>query len=309
MVLVSALLACSCTVSATLTAHVEVDLSAPTRPLPHAWERLFGSGHAALGLRDDWFTQLKLAREELGLQGIRQHGLLDDDMHVVIGHRQYNFTLVDKLFDRLVSLELKPVIELSFMPSLLANCSWMGPAEGSCHDDVTGPCKSIREGCDDGKGGLKPGLGCRKCHTGMAYGGVEEHPINFDDWRHLVQALVSHTVDRHGLETIQQWRFEVWVSESWIEESAAHDLFLFNAAVCLETTNQPPERAVGLRRLDASVFPAAVHRPCLHVSVQRLGGCHQGSPPLTASRRAVDRAPQHGELPAAGGGVRSACSG
>lgn len=58
-------------------------------PFPHIWKKTFGSGHAALGLRADWVVQLKQARDELGLQGVRQHGLFDDDMGpVVTGHRQ-----------------------------------------------------------------------------------------------------------------------------------------------------------------------------------------------------------------------------
>lgn len=103
-------------------------------------------------------------------------------------------------------------MELSFMPSLLANCSWMGPHSDSCHDDITAPCKDIRQGCDDGKGGLDPG--CNKCPTGMAYAGVETHPVDYDDWRHLVQATVQHSVDRYGLEEVKRWRFEVW-NELW----------------------------------------------------------------------------------------------
>ena len=56
------------------------EASFATTPLPHTWKRSFGSGHAALGLRSDWLAQLKQARDDLGLQGVRQHGLFDDDM-------------------------------------------------------------------------------------------------------------------------------------------------------------------------------------------------------------------------------------
>ena len=60
------------------------------------------------------------ARDTMGLQGIRQHGIFDDDMGVVTGHRQYDWTYVDKLWGRLVGAGLTPVVELSFMPAVLA---------------------------------------------------------------------------------------------------------------------------------------------------------------------------------------------
>jgi hypothetical protein len=88
------------------------------------------------------------------LDANRFQGVFDDDMGVVIAHRTYNFTLLDRVWDHLVALELKPIIELSFMPAVLANCSWLGPRSGSCHDDVTAPCTNIRPGCDNGAGGL-----------------------------------------------------------------------------------------------------------------------------------------------------------
>jgi xylan 1,4-beta-xylosidase len=81
--LIIAGLALTALASATkVTDTVTVDLSAPTTPFPHYWKRSFGSGHAALTLRDDWRSHLKKATQELGLQGVRHHGLLDDDMEV-----------------------------------------------------------------------------------------------------------------------------------------------------------------------------------------------------------------------------------
>ena len=74
---------------ASFNATVRVDLSGAPAPLPHTWKRIFGSGHAALGLRPDYQAQLTQARDELGLQGVRAHGLFDDDMGpVVVGHRR-----------------------------------------------------------------------------------------------------------------------------------------------------------------------------------------------------------------------------
>ena len=53
---------------------VEVDATAAgLSPFVHTWKRSWGSGHAALTLRNDWRTHLLQARDELGLQGVRYH--------------------------------------------------------------------------------------------------------------------------------------------------------------------------------------------------------------------------------------------
>lgn len=177
-------------------ATVSVDLGGAASALPHTWKRIFGSGHAALGLRPDYQSQLKQARDELGLVGVRAHGTFDDDMGpVVTGHRAYNFTLLKQLWQSQVDLGLHPVVELSFMPSFLAGCSW-SVAPGDCHADRGLPCKT--------------NFGPKKCRAGMAYQGVSELPKDWDDWRHLVQAAVQMAVDTFGLAEVQLWRFEVW---------------------------------------------------------------------------------------------------
>eukprot|EP01052_Picozoa_sp_SAG31_P061583 SAG31_NODE_20656_length_568_cov_1.287846_1_plen_52_part_01 len=43
---------------------------------------------------------------------------------VVIGPKQYNWTLIDRSWDYQMGLGLLPVVELSFMPALLADCAW-----------------------------------------------------------------------------------------------------------------------------------------------------------------------------------------
>jgi xylan 1,4-beta-xylosidase len=187
---------------ATATVTVSMGGSVLT-PLPHSWKRSFGSGHAALGLRPDWLGQLKQARDELGLQGVRQHGLFDDDMGpVVTGHRTYNFSSIERLWGSMVDMGLHPVVELSFMPSFLANCSWEVTGK-NCHADYGIPC-----------GPTRPGYA--KCRGGMAYGATDggQLPADWDDWRDLVQSAVELAVTKFGLAEVAQWRFEVW-NELW----------------------------------------------------------------------------------------------
>ena len=108
--------------------QIAVDLTAASaRPFPHYWKRSFGSGHAALVMRDDWRAHLALAATELGMSGVRYHGLLDDDMEVVISpppRARYNFSKIDSSWEFLLSKGVTPIVELSYMPALLGNCTW-----------------------------------------------------------------------------------------------------------------------------------------------------------------------------------------
>ena len=181
---------------------VTVDLGS-ARPLAHYWKRCFGSGHAALTLRQDWRDALTAAVDELGLSGVRHHGLLDDDMGVVIGRNSatgkyvYNFSKISSSWDYQVALGVSPVVELSFMPAFLANCTW--------HKYDTGNSLPVAPVVNPGGNG--------SCVTGNFYSGGNMLPKHWDDWYELVHALVSHAVKRYGLAVVQSWHFEVWVRE------------------------------------------------------------------------------------------------
>jgi len=60
--------------------HVDVDLTSPTTPFPHYFSKCIGSGHALLTLREDWRKTVARARTEIGVENVRFHGLLNDDM-------------------------------------------------------------------------------------------------------------------------------------------------------------------------------------------------------------------------------------
>ena len=95
--------------------QLRLDLSQPAAPFTHNWKRSFGSGHALMGTRADWQQHLKLAVHELGVQGLRMHGVLDDDMSVVpvdgYGKRkEYSWYNVDRVYDYMLSLGVRPVV-------------------------------------------------------------------------------------------------------------------------------------------------------------------------------------------------------
>src|ERR1700761_4716057 len=117
------LLAC---VSATAQNRV---ISIDTKQIKGEFNRSYnfcvGAGRANEGLRADWQRQLRLAKKECGFRYIRFHGLLTDDMGVYqedkAGNPVYNFQYIDELFDFLLSIKMKPFVELGFMPNDLAS--------------------------------------------------------------------------------------------------------------------------------------------------------------------------------------------
>ena len=165
--------------SVPVPATFRINATGPRTPsFAHVLHHTVGSGHATLGLRDDWRAHLRLARDALGLRQVRFHGIFDDDMGPVVsnsssgGAMQYNFTRIGKTLDFIVrELGMAPYVELSFMPSVLASK----------------PEKTYLQY----KAGVSP-------------------PKNPKQWGMLVEAFAAFVVDRYGLETVSQWRFEVW---------------------------------------------------------------------------------------------------
>ena len=113
------------------------DLAEATIPLPHFWEHTVGSDHAPMALRADWQRDLKRAHDELGFRYVRFHGLLSDDMGTVVRENKkllYSFFNCDQVFDFLLSIGMKPFVELSFMPGPLASGKQDSlQVSGECH--------------------------------------------------------------------------------------------------------------------------------------------------------------------------------
>eukprot|EP01090_Pellita_catalonica_P012097 TRINITY_DN2559_c0_g1_i1.p1 TRINITY_DN2559_c0_g1~~TRINITY_DN2559_c0_g1_i1.p1 ORF type:complete len:462 (-),score=51.38 TRINITY_DN2559_c0_g1_i1:28-1302(-) len=82
----------------------------------------------------------------------------------------YSFFNVDTIYDYLLSIEMKPIVELSFMPNALAS---------------------------------------KETYI-MHYKGNTSPPKNYTQWSDLITAFTSHLIERYGEEEVSQWYFEVW---------------------------------------------------------------------------------------------------
>ncbi|MDQ4076484.1 MAG: hypothetical protein M3220_09590 [Chloroflexota bacterium] len=100
------------------------DLSQTPSRFEHFWEHTVGSGHAPLALRADWQAQLERCHRELGFRHVRFHGLLAPGMSTLLQQQDdliYSFFNADQIVDFLLSIGMKPFVELSFMPEVLAS--------------------------------------------------------------------------------------------------------------------------------------------------------------------------------------------
>jgi xylan 1,4-beta-xylosidase len=153
---------------------IAVDVNAVQGPLDTSFKECIGAGRANEGLRADWQEQLRVAKRECGFKYIRMHGLLCDDMGVYRedshGNPIYNWQYIDRLYDFLLSIDVKPFVELSFMPRDLASGS-----------------KTIFWW----KGNVTP-------------------PKSYEKWADLISHLVSHFQERYGHDEVKSWYFEVW---------------------------------------------------------------------------------------------------
>lgn len=149
------------------------DLSQHGTDLLHCWEHTVGSCHAPTALRADWQQQLHRCHSELGFRHVRFHGLLSDDLGTVTKHNdqlRYSFFNADQIVDFLLSIGMRPFVELSFMPTALASGS----------------------------------------KTVFHYRGNVTPPKDYTQWSTLIHTLVAHWVRRYGLQEVAEWFFEVW---------------------------------------------------------------------------------------------------
>jgi xylan 1,4-beta-xylosidase len=153
---------------------IHIDYSNEKGPLNTMFNECVGAGRANEGLRADWQQQLAYVKKECGFRYIRFHGLLTDDMGVYKedrnGNPEYNYMYVDALFDYLLSIGIKPFVELGFMPNALA---------------------SGRETIFWWRGNVTP-------------------PKDYNKWGALVKNITEHFTQRYGTDEVKTWYFEVW---------------------------------------------------------------------------------------------------
>ena len=132
-----------------------------------------GSGHGSLALREDYREHLTRVQRDIGFKHIRGHGLLDDDMSFILGRNPANLFNLFRVFDFYLSIGIKPIFEISFMPASLA------------YD----PKKTV-----------------------MKYKGITSTFAldKIGNWSNAISFMFQGLLDRYGADEVRSWRVEVW---------------------------------------------------------------------------------------------------
>lgn len=87
-----------------------------------------GTGRLGLGLTAEYLEQLRIVQEEIGFKFIRGHGLFCEDVSIYQEYEEngvkkveYNYTYIDRIFDAYLRLNIRPFLELGFMPKKMAS--------------------------------------------------------------------------------------------------------------------------------------------------------------------------------------------
>ncbi len=142
--------------------------------LRHTFKKSIGVGRASELLQKGIQDMLKDLQANVGYEFIKFHGILSDDMMVVSrvhGQLKFHYTLVDMVLDFILSIGLKPIIQLSFMPLELAS----DPEKTTCAMPFnTSPPKKMEE------------------------------------WDALICDFTFHLIQRYGYAQVIRWLFCVW---------------------------------------------------------------------------------------------------
>ncbi len=112
------------TVQQAISCRADVSAQKRVSTLRHSWRMMIGTTSASAILSSDVQQLLRHIQKEVGFRYLKFNGILSDDMHVCFqdgeGKCAYSFAYVDKVFDFLLSAGLRPFVQLSFMPEVLA---------------------------------------------------------------------------------------------------------------------------------------------------------------------------------------------
>jgi xylan 1,4-beta-xylosidase len=97
------------------------------------------------------------------------------------GRPQYDWRIVDRIFDTFLERHMKPIVEIGFMPEALS----------------TTPIPYKHD--------WAPGVDYNRIYTGWSY-----PPKEYDKWRELVFQWARHCLDRYGAAEVGSWYWEVW---------------------------------------------------------------------------------------------------
>ena len=163
--------------------QVLIKKDTPLKTFNKHWQFGVGSGRASLALRADYCRQLRMIKEELGIERVRFHGVFGDDMHTLHSMKdilplpgtkrftEQSFRFCGLAYDNVLDCNMQPFVELSFMPQMLAKRK-------------------------------KKGLFYYKPNISL--------PKDDEAWAKYIKDFITFLIRRYGNEEVESWFFEVW---------------------------------------------------------------------------------------------------
>lgn len=155
----------------------EVKIPFSGRPFRNNATYCVGTGRLGLALQKEYVDHLKVVQQSIRFRYIRGHGLFCDDIGIYREcemdgqvHPFYNFTYLDRIIDTYLEHDIRPFLELGFMPEKL---------------------KSGDQTIFYWKGNVTP-------------------PASYERWAELVRVTLEHLVSRYGRDEVVTWPVEVW---------------------------------------------------------------------------------------------------
>lgn len=152
-----------------------IALENPGQPLVHTFRKVCSVSSAKALLYSDIQEMLRSMQADIGYEYIYFYGLLNIDTFLYAekpdGTPYFTFVLIDKIFDFILSINLKPIVNFSNIPYHL------------CNEDIK----------------KDPNYLFRT-----------SPPKDFDRWELLVHSLTEHLVNRYGEDVVSTWLFNTW---------------------------------------------------------------------------------------------------
>lgn len=134
-------------------------------------------GRAVSCLRSNIQDCIRASKKELDFEYLRIRDIFSDDLYIYYedgDHNvRYNWNYIDMVLDFFMSIGVKPVMEIGFMPTALASknqtCGW-------------------------------------QYHPNVSF------PKSLGRWSNLVTEFITHCIRRYGQNQVHSWYFDFWTS-------------------------------------------------------------------------------------------------
>ena len=144
------------------------------------WKRIINAGYARSIVDGVVQKEIRYLKAKVDFEYIRIKGILNDDMCLLRtdmnGKTIVNYAYIDEVLDFIQSVGAKPMIELGYVPELLAKQKMLSTMRS----------------------------------------GIFGIPSDTKKWYELIKKLIEHLAERYGNDRVRQWLFAPWPCPDFI---------------------------------------------------------------------------------------------